>query len=324
MSTLKQLVRNPTSLTGLILVLFFIVMALGAPIIAPPAENARDPYMIPHDGFSVEPRPPSEEHPLGTTEGQYDILYGIVWGTRTAFRVGIVITLFTAVTGVIVGSIAAFYGGWVDDLLMRVTEIFMAFPFLLAAITLTAVLQTVYGRGEAGILVWGAKIIALVAFGRLPTKPLDPVSMRLMTAMMALMAFGWMTYARLIRGDILALKERDFVLAARTMGAGDFRILFRHILPNAIYPTLVVASMDIGSYVLSFAGLGFLGLGAQVGYADWGQMISFARNWIPRLAQHWHIVVFPGVTILLFVLAWNLIGDAFRDILDPRLRGARG
>lgn len=324
MSTLKQLLRNPTSLIGLILVLFFIVMALAAPVIAPPAENARDPYMIPRDGFVVEPQPPSGEHPLGTTEGQYDILYGIVWGTRTAFRVGIVITFFTAVMGVTVGSIAAFYGRWVDDVLMRITEIFMAFPFLLAALTLTAVLQTVYGRGEAGILIWGAKIVALVAFGRLPTRPLDPVSMRLMTAMMALMAFGWMTYARLIRGDILALKERDFVLAARTMGAGDFRILFRHILPNAIYPTLVVASMDIGSYVLSFAGLGFLGLGAQMGYADWGQMISFARNWIPRLADHWYIVVFPGAAILLFVLGWNLIGDAFRDILDPRLRGARG
>lgn len=324
MKTLKQLLRNPTSLTGLILVFFFVVIALAAPVIAPPAEKARDPYMIPHDGFAVEPRPPSGEHPLGTTEGQYDILYGIVWGTRTAFRVGIVITFFTAVMGVIVGSIAAFYGGWVDDVLMRITEIFMAFPFLLAALTLTAVLQTVYGRGEAGILIWGAKAIAFVAFGHFPTRPLDPVSLRLLTAMMALMAFGWMTYARLIRGDILALKGRDFVLAARTLGAGDFRILFRHILPNAIYPTLVVASMDIGSYVLSFAGLGFLGLGAQIGYADWGQMISFARNWIPRLADHWYIVVFPGAAILLFVLGWNLIGDAFRDILDPRLRGARG
>jgi peptide/nickel transport system permease protein len=139
----------------------------------------------------------------------------------------------------------------------------------------------------------------------------------------ALIAFGWPAYARLIRGDILPIRTRDFTLAARAIGAKDQRILLRHILPNAIFPTLVYASMDIGSYVLSFAALSFLGLGADVGYADWGQMISFARNWISSLATYPHIVLYPGMAILLFVLAWNLIGDAFRDIIDPRLRGSR-
>jgi peptide/nickel transport system permease protein len=146
----------------------------------------------------------------------------------------------------------------------------------------------------------------------------------LTTGMIALIAFGWTTYARLIRGDILTVKERDFVMAARSMGAGDFRILTRHVLPNAIFPTLVMASMDIGSYVLNFSALSFLGLGAEIGYADWGQMISFARNWIPRLADYWYIIVYPGTAILLFVLSWNLIGDAFRDIVDPKLRRPRG
>jgi peptide/nickel transport system permease protein len=313
--------KKPTSIMGIVIILFFIVLALFAPSIAPPPENARDQYMIPRFGFSIEPSPPSDEHFLGTTQGQYDILYGIVWGTRTAFRVGLVITFFTLVIGISVGSIAGFYGGRVDDLLMRFTEMFMAFPFLLAALTLTSVLQTVYGRGNAGFFVWSAKVMGFFAFGLLPTEELDIVTLRLLTGMMAVTAFGWMTFARLIRGDILSVMQRDFITATRTIGASDFRILVRHVLPNAIFPTLVVASMNIGSYVLTFAALSFLGLGAQVGYADWGQMISFARNWIPRLGEFWYIVIYPGAAIMLFVLGWNLLGDSLRDVFDPRFRG---
>ena len=293
MKIARLFLRNPTSLLGLILVLMFVVVAIFAPFIAPPKPNQRDPYLIPKDGFAVEPKPPNVKHPFGTTEGQYDIFYGVVWGTRTAFKVGVIITACTVAIGLTVGSIAAYRGGWVDEIMMRVVEIFMAFPFLLAALTMSAVLQARLGRG-------------------------------IITGMIALILFGWTTYARLIRADILTVKERDFVLAARSMGANDFRILTRHIIPNAIFPTMVAASMDIGSYVLSFAALSFLGLGAEIGYADWGQLISFARNWIPVLSKHWYIVVFPGTAILLFVLAWNLMGDALRDILDPRLQGSRG
>ena len=176
---------------------------------------------------------------------------------------------------------------------MRFVEIFQAFPFLLAAITMAAILQPKLGRG-----IW--------------------------TPMLALIAFGWTGYARLIRGDILSVKQREYVLAARVVGIGDFRIIARHVLPNAIFPLLVVASMDIGTYVLSFAALSFLGLGVQAGYSDWGQIISFARNWIPVLSKYWFIIVFPGAAITLYVLGWNLLGDAFRDILDPRMRGSRG
>ena len=293
MKTLRRYFRSPASLLGLALVLMFVFIAIAAPVLAPPRPNQRDPYQIPKDGFGMQPKPPSKAHPFGTTEGQYDIYYGVVWGTRTAFQVGLIITACTVLIGMVVGSVAAFYGGWVDEGLMRITEIFMAFPFLLAALTMAAVLQARLGRG-------------------------------LVAGMIALIVFGWTTYARLIRGDILSVKQRDYVLAARAIGAGDFRVLTRHIIPNAIYPMMVTASMDIGSYVLAFAALSFLGLGAEVGYADWGQLISFARNWIPSLSRHWYIVVFPGMAILLFVLGWNLMGDALRDALDPRLRGTRG
>jgi peptide/nickel transport system permease protein len=320
---LKRLMTNPTSLAGLLLLAAFTVLAITAPWIAPPAANARDPYMIPRDGFSSEPQAPSDEHIFGTTEGQYDVYYGVVWGTRTAFRIGVVITLFTTIIGLAVGSISAYYGGWLDEVLMRIVEIFQAFPFLLAAITLTSVLQTIYGRGEAGVLMFLAKLLALVTFGHNPTKALDPIQLQILTGMLAIIAFGWMTYARVIRGNILALRELDYVQAARVIGVGDMRILFRHLLPNAIFPVLVIASMNIGSYVLTFAALSFLGLGAQRGYADWGQMINFARNWIPSLSAHWYIVVYPGMAIVLFVLSWNLVGDVLRDILDPRLTGSR-
>jgi peptide/nickel transport system permease protein len=323
MKIVKRLLTNPTSLFGILLLLIFVVVAVTAPWLAPPPENARDPYMIPRDGFSVSPEGPSEKHILGTTEGQYDIYYGVVWGTRTAFRIGVVIVIFTTIFGLAIGSVSAFYGGWIDEILMRIVEIFQAFPFLLAAITLTSVLQTIYGRGEAGPLILMAKLLALVTFGHNPAKDIDPIQLQILTGMLAIIVFGWMTYARVIRGNILSLRELDYVQAARVIGVSNTRILFRHLLPNAVFPVLVIASMDIGSYVLTFAALSFLGLGAQRGYADWGQMINFARNWIPSLAIHWHIVVYPGMAIVLFVLAWNLVGDVLRDILDPRLTGSR-
>ena len=322
MTIIKKLLKNPTSLIGIVILSLYAIMAIGAPYFAPVPERSRDAYMIPRDGFSTTPNPPSEEHRFGTTEGQYDIYYGVVWGSRTAFRIGVVITLITTIIGVLIGSLSGFYGGWVDELLMRFTEIFQAFPFLLAAITMTSVLQTVYGRGEASGLVFMAKIVALLTFGQNPAENLDPVQLQVLTGMLAIIFFGWMGIARVMRGNILVVKEFEYAVAARTIGASDMRVLFRHLLPNAVFPILVIASMNIGSYVLTFAALSFLGLGAQRGYADWGQMISFARNWVPSLVEHWYIVVYPGVAIVLFVLAWNLVGDALRDILDPRLRGS--
>jgi len=119
------------------------------------------------------------------------------------------------------------------------------------------------------------------------------------------------------------VREREYVMAARVTGVSDLGIIVRHVIPNAIFPTMVVASMDIGTYVLAFAALSFLGVGVQPGYSDWGQIIAFARNWIPVLADYWFIIVYPGTAITLYVLGWNLLGDAFRDILDPRMRGRR-
>ena len=308
---LRGLTRTPASVIGFIILFIFILVAIFAPQIIPPV--GRDAYMMPRDGFSSEPKPIGSPwtrnkpatipfwytpltgktewvHLFGTSQGQRDIFYGVVWGTRTAFQTGIVVVISTVLIGIILGSVAGYYGGAVDNIIMRITDIFMTLPYILMALILSAVLTPVLGRS-------------------------------LLPPLIAMIAFGWMTYARVIRSDILSIKERDFVLAAKVSGVKNSRILFRHILPNAIFPTLVLASLGIGDVVMSFAALSFLGIGTQEGYADWGQILSFARNWITSLGNYWWIVVIPGVVLALFVMAWNLIGDAVRDVLDPRMRG---
>ena len=308
---LSGLLKTPASILGFMLIGLFIFIALAAPVLAPPV-TPNDPYKIPRDGFSSEPHPMMSAwtrsvpplpfwwkpimrtehwvHILGTSQGQYDVYYGIIWGTRTAFRTGLIVVIVTFLIGVVIGSVSAYYGGVVDNILMRIVDVFMTLPFILAALILAAVLTPKIGKS-------------------------------LIPATIALIVFSWMGYARVIRGDILSIKERDYIMAARVIGVKDSRILFRHIIPNAIFPTLVLASLGIGDVVLGFAALSFLGIGTELGYADWGQVLSFARNWITSLSTYWYIVVWPGLTLVLFVMGWNLVGDALRDVLDPRLRG---
>ncbi|NJC95481.1 MAG: peptide ABC transporter permease [Anaerolineales bacterium] len=303
--------KTPAAILGFSLIVLFIIVALAAPLLAPPL-NPNDPYKIPRDGFKADPQPmmspwnrnvpplPSwwksimktDEwvHILGTSQGQYDVYYGVIWGTRTAFKTGMIVVISTFLIGIVVGSVSAYYGGMVDNIIMRIVDIFLTLPFILAALIMAAVLTPKIGRS-------------------------------LVPSILALITFGWMGYARIIRGDILSTKERDYVMAARVIGVKDSRILFRHILPNAIFPTMVLASLAIGDVVLSFAALSFLGIGTEIGYADWGQVLSFARNWIISLNQYWYIVVWPGLTLVMFVMGWNLLGDALRDVLDPRMRG---
>jgi peptide/nickel transport system permease protein len=311
---LHGILTNPLSIAGISLIAFMLLVAALAPVLAPPLtpNHAFVIRQIPRDGFSPTPKDPGTEwvsrpppvpawyktltgrttwtHIFGTSGGQWDLWYGVIWGARTAFFVGVIIEASCLLFGILIGSLAAFYGGWLDEVLMRITDIFLAFPSLLAALTLSAILTPIMGKG-----VW--------------------------PPMIALIAFGWMTYARIIRGDILSVRERDYVMAARVIGVKDGSIIRRHIIPNAIYPTLILASLNIGADVISFAALSFLGIGTEVGYPDWGQLISFARNWIPSLHVYWYIVVFPSMALVLFVLGWNLVGDALRDIMDPRMRG---
>jgi len=284
----RQIAKNPLSVAGVIVIAFFIVVAIFAPLIAPTPVGHHDPYMIPRDGYSTTPRPPSDEHIFGTTEGQYDIFYGVIWGTRTAFRIALIVMGITLLVGIVLGSLAGYFGGVLDEVIMRITDIFLAFPALILAMAIVSVL--------------GPSVTSV---------------------MIALIIVWWPAYARLVRGDILQLREEDYVEAARGLGASSRRVIIRHVLPNSIYPTLIMGSLDIGAVVLSAAALSFLGLGSPEGYADWGQMTQFARNWIVGPMEdplkYWYAVIIPGLFILFFVLGWNLLGDAFRDIFDPRL-----
>lgn len=320
---IKKIITNPTAVVGFVLLFAFAMIAIWAPVIAPVPENSLDEQMIPADGANPTPQKPDEDHILGTTENQYDVFYGVVWGTRTAFRIGLGIALFTTLLGLIIGSLSAFFGGWVDEVLMRITDIFQAFPFLLTAIILTSVLQFVYERGDGGIMIMTSKILAVLTFGNNYFDPIKPFQMSVLTGMIAMIMFGWMEIARVTRGNILAIKNAEYAQAALTIGAKTSRILFRHLVPNAIFPLLVIAPMNIANYVLTFGALSFLGIGAPNGYADWGQMLSIARNWISSITDYPHIAIYPGLALVLFILAWNLIGDALRDILDPRLQGSR-
>lgn len=280
---------SKNAIAGLIIVVFFALIALFAPILAP--SSGRDAYQMPQGGYSIEPQAPSAQHYFGTTENQYDLYYGIVWGSRMAFKVGITVVFFALLIGIIIGGAAGFAGGWTDEILMRLTDIIFAVPSMVLAMVIAAML----GRDLDNMMI-------------------------------ALTVVSWPSYARLVRGGVLSVKEREFVLAARALGASSLRIFLKHIMPNAIYPVVIMASLDIGYIVLTAASLSFLGLGSPVGTADWGQLVALSRNWI--LGGHgnpfayWYTIAVPGGALLLFVLAWNLLGDAFRDILDTSSRKA--
>jgi peptide/nickel transport system permease protein len=293
--TLKLVRKSALSLVGGAIIVFFIMLALLAPVLAPPGDPSQggDWLMMPKSGILLIPQPPSAAHPFGTIEGQYDLYYGCVWGTVTAFRIGLMVVGISLVIGLVVGVLAGFYGGWIDEILMRFTDIILAFPGLILAMAL---------------------VVVLVPLG---FERLDAV-------LVAMILVGWPGYSRLIRGEILRVKNEDYVEAAKSVGCSDFRVITRHLLPNSVYSVLIVASLDIGTIVLFAAALSFLGLGAKPGYADWGQIISLSRNWIygspQNPYQYWYTFIIPGIFISLFVLGWNLLGDALRDVFDPTLR----
>ena len=288
--TLRRFRRNPLSVLGAVIIAFFVVLALLAPFLAHPTE--RNPFMIPHSGYASDPHPPGPGHPFGTTEEQFDLYYGVIWGTRTAFVVALSVVATAVAIALLLGSISGYYGGPLDELVMRVTDIFLAFPHLILAVVIVAVL------GQS-----------------------------VRNAVIAIAVVEWPTYTRLLRGEFLRVRDMEYVQAARALGGGDPHIIARHVIPNTIYPMLILASLNMGGIVITFAALSFLGLGAPIGYADWGQLISLSHNWIVGTAgdpfTFWYTLIVPGTAIFLFVLGWNLLGDAFRDVFDPRLQGSR-
>ena len=264
---------NPLNAAALALIGAFAICAVLAPIVAP-----YDPLA---QALGSRLEPPSPEHWLGTDQLGRDIASRLVYGARISLVIGIVVVALAGVFGTLVGPVAGYAGGLVDETLMRVTEVFLAFPPLILAMAIAGALGP-----------------------------------SLTNAIIAIAAVTWAIYARLTRGQILSLRRREFVEAARAIGASRARILARHLLPNALAPLLIQASFDMGSAIISAAGLSFIGFGAQPPTPEWGVMISEGRNFIST--QPW-LSLFPGLAILLAVGSFNLLGDGLRDAFDPRL-----
>lgn len=263
---------------GGILVGAFALSALLAPWLSP-----YDPAAVPSALSQGMLRPPDPSHPFGTDALGRDLLSRVLHGGRVSLALGLGVEVVAGVIGLLVGLLAGYYGGWRDSLLMRVTDVVMAFPSLILAIGLIAVFERP-----------GLDKVALV-----------------------LIALGWTTIARVVRGETLSLKERDYVQAARALGIGHGTILFRHILPNAVGPVIVTATIGIGSNMIAEAGLSFLGLGAQSPTISWGTMLADGQTFLT--SAPW-VAFFPGAALLLAVLGINLLGDALRDLLDPRFK----
>ena len=282
--TFNKLIRKPSGAIALLLVGFWITVAASAPLLAPPKDPENAYSMLRH-GFSSYPKPADSASRWGTTSGGYDIYYGIVWGSRTALTTGLVTVLAAAMIGGLIGGISAYKGGLADEITMRVVDLFMSIPFLIAVIVMT----TIMGKGLEKIIL-------------------------------ALIVFGWHRYARMMRSEVLEIKAQEFVLAARSMGATPAWIFWRHIIPNAAYPILILVSINIGRMVLVAAALSFVGVGAEPGFADWGQMLNFARSWITGIPgqpfHYWYTYTYAAISITTFVLGWTLLGDALRDVLE--------
>ena len=274
---------NPTTVVGLILIVLLLSMALLAPIIIEP--NTPDPYQMPRDWSAIAVPPGSPGHPLGTTNVGGDVLYGVIWGARTSLRLSLMVVSITVVVGVTVGSIAGFRGGRVDEILMRIVDVFLSIPELIFALAIAAVL----GPSFRNIIL-------------------------------ALAVVFWVKYARIMRAQVIHIKENEYVDAARVIGDSNWRIYFKDVLPNSITPIITQATLDMGNIVLVGATLAFIGL-AESGIAEWGVLVSEGQAGIS--AGRWWASMFPGLMVFLWALAFNLFGDGLRDVLDPRTETIR-
>ncbi|MEX0765823.1 MAG: nickel transporter permease [bacterium] len=272
----RYLRRSPLAAAGGGIVLVYALIAIGAPFLAPHPpitqflENRLDP--------------PSDTFPLGLDQLGRDILSRVLYGARLSLVVGLVVVVMSGVLGTTVGVVAGFVGGRVDDILMRVTDIFFAFPSLILAMAIAAALGP-----------------------------------SLTNTMIAIAIVTWPVYARLSRAQALVLRRQEFIEAARAIGLSDARIMVRHLLPNSLSPLIVQASFNMGEAILIAAGLSFIGFGAQPPTPEWGVMVSEGRDY---MTTQWWVPTFPALAILIAVTGFNLLGDGLRDLLDPRLRRA--
>jgi peptide/nickel transport system permease protein len=263
--------NNPFSVLGLIIVFAFFVLAL-----FPQAFTSYDPEQL---SLRTRLLPPSSEHWLGTDQLGMDVYTRVIYGVRTTLRIVLVVLAIATSIGFVVGTIAGYFGGWIDEVLMRFTDVIIAFPFLILAIAVNAAL----GRG-------------------------------LLQTMLAVGFSWWPSYARLVRGQVLAVKNEEYVVAARALGSSDLRVMAKYVFRNSMDPVIVRITLDVGLVALATAGLSFLGLGAEPPTPEWGRMVAEGRDF---LLDQWWISTYPGLALFLVVVGFNLVGMILRDWLDP-------
>ncbi len=274
MKTLRRLLKNFAFTSGLLLTVALLVVAVLAPLIAPADPNVQE--------TSRRLEAPSKGHPLGLDDLGRDVLSRIVWGARVSLRVGFSVVILASIVGVTLGAMAGYFGGAIDVIIMRLCDILLAFPGILLAIALVAVLGP-----------------------------------SLNNVILALATIGWVGYARLTRGQVLKIREMEYVTAARAMGARSPRVIVLHVLPNVINPVIVMATLGLAGAILAEAALSFLGLGVQPPTPSWGAMLTAGRRYL-GLANH--LAIFPGAAIMLAVMGLNFLGDGLIDALDPKYR----
>ena len=325
MRILRRFLSHWQNWLGLLIVAFFVFVAVAAPVISPNDPKQPGPIKVVGKVTDQTPHPPSAVAPLGTLPGQVSIYHMLVWGTRSALIFGLAVAIFTAIVGILVGTTSAYFGGFFDNLVMRITDAFLAFPVIAGVVVITQLVSiTLY---NAGIRIYGGGMGLLVTSGSTFIEAPEqlPLFIRILfnldAVMIAFILFSWMPHARIMNTMVMRIKQTEYVQAAQALGAGHATIIFRHLIPNAIAPVLVLAARDVGGMVLLQATFTFIGLG---GNSLWGTLLVRGRDWVigpgGNILTFWWVFLPATLALVLFGIGWNLIGDGLNEVLNPRTR----
>lgn len=300
----KRLVKNKLAVFGMVvLAVMAVAVTIGPPIIK--ALTGFEYDTMPSEGALLRSFPPSLQHPMGTDDSGRDLLARVLQGGRISIMVGLISTIVSLLIGVSYGAIAGYFGGRIDNIMMRIVDIFYAIPYILIVIVLLSVFG---GPNTPAWIQWIS-----TQFGGAGNQGLNQIFLLFFT----LGLISWLTMARVVRGQVLSLKNEEFVMAARASGVSTFGIIFRHLIPNVLGPVIIYATLTIPSVMLTEAFLSFLGIGVQPPYASWGRLVAEGIN---NLAIFPWQLIFPGVTMALTLFSLNFLGDGLRDALDPQTR----
>lgn len=316
MRLLRRFFSHWQNWVSVLLILTYVCVALAAPYLSPDDPKAPGPFMQVGRGTEGRPQPPSEEAILGMLPFGIDVYHALVWGSRDALQFGLIVTISTALFGVLYGAVSGFVGNRLGNFLVRLSDSFLAFPPIAGLVFLQQLLLTTIGF--MGDLNFYSPFFPQTIGPDRPTPIIVVILERINPLMLSLIVFSWMPYARLVHSIVLTLKQTDFVQAARALGGTPFWIIRKHIVRNSTGPAIVLAARDVGGVVLLQATLTFVQIG---GDSIWGTMLSQGRNWVigarGNLLNYWWVYLPPTIAVMLFGIAWNMFGDGLNDALEP-------